>query len=516
MKKLVISFLTCVISLSAAVAQTQASFRNPIIAGDVADPTILRIGKTYYAAGTSSEWAPFYPLFTSTDLVNWKQAGHLFDKQPEWTLSSFWAPELFYHNGKVYAYYTARRKKDGISYIGVATASRPDKEFTDHGVVVEFGKEAIDAFVLKDEGQLYITWKAYGLDDRPIELLASKLSADGLRLEGEPFSLLRDDERRGMEGQHWFKKGDYYYIIYAVNGCCGPKSDYAVSVARSRNLRGPYEKFEGNPILHGSDEVQSCGHGTLTTAPDGRMFYLCHAYIAGDHFYEGRQPILQELVMGDDLWPRFSTGAEATLSQAVPFPGTVQQPLKNFEDRFKSRKLDDSWSWNYVYSDADVRPGRGTLLLSGRPKTGCLNGTALCVRPITPNYTVETEVTNRNGSFKGLTMYGDDKNLIALGCQGEDLILKFVSRGKEYVLNKQSLPTVASSSLHLRMQVTGGRHCTFFYSTNGNDWTAVEENTSTDKPEGLTQWDRVARPGLLHSGQAEEPAAFSYFKMELK
>jgi hypothetical protein len=52
-------------------------------------------------------------------------------------------------------------------------------------------KEAIDAFIFNDNGQLYITFKAYGLDDRPIEILGSKLSADGLKLEGEPFSLIK-------------------------------------------------------------------------------------------------------------------------------------------------------------------------------------------------------------------------------------------------------------------------------------------------------------------------------------
>ncbi|MCD7937750.1 MAG: family 43 glycosylhydrolase, partial [Tannerellaceae bacterium] len=89
------------------VAQ-QGNFRNPVIPGEFADPTVIRIDNTWYAAGTSSEWAPFYPIYASDDLVNWTQTGHVFDQQPEWTLSSFWAPELFYHNDKIYVYYTAR------------------------------------------------------------------------------------------------------------------------------------------------------------------------------------------------------------------------------------------------------------------------------------------------------------------------------------------------------------------------------------------------------------------------
>ena len=195
MKRLFLSFcigLACC-SLS---AQSTVTYSNPVIPGDVADPTIIRAGDVYYAAGTSSEWAPFYPLFQSYDLVNWRQIGHLFEEQPAWTKSSFWAPELFYYRGTYYVYYTARRKSDGVSYIGVATSDIPSGPYTDHGVVVEYGTEAIDAFILEDEGQLYISWKAYGLDDRPIELLGCKLSADGLRLEGEPFSLLKEGKAR--------------------------------------------------------------------------------------------------------------------------------------------------------------------------------------------------------------------------------------------------------------------------------------------------------------------------------
>ena len=116
-------------------------------------------------------------------------------------------------------------------------------------------------------------------------------------MAGEPFTLLRDDKRQGMEGQHWLKIGDYYYIVYSINGCCGPGSDYAVAVARSKNLQGPYERYAGNPILHGGGDVQSIGHGTVTTTPDGRMFYLCHAYLAGENFFLGRQPMLQEIVL---------------------------------------------------------------------------------------------------------------------------------------------------------------------------------------------------------------------------
>ena len=90
MQKLLFAFAAACGCLG-ATAQP-GTFSNPVIPGDLPDPSVIRVGETYYACGTSSEWAPFYPLFTSRDLVNWTQAGHLFEEQPEWTRSSFWAP----------------------------------------------------------------------------------------------------------------------------------------------------------------------------------------------------------------------------------------------------------------------------------------------------------------------------------------------------------------------------------------------------------------------------------------
>src|SRR5690349_4375515 len=74
-------------------AQSKAS-----IPGDYPDPSTIYANGKYYAVGTSSEWAPHLPIFSSKDLREWKQEGFVFDKTPEWVESSFWAPEYFYHN----------------------------------------------------------------------------------------------------------------------------------------------------------------------------------------------------------------------------------------------------------------------------------------------------------------------------------------------------------------------------------------------------------------------------------
>ncbi len=305
--------LFCSVSISVLTGMAQKEIANPVIKTDLPDPSIIRIGKNYYATGTSGNAERVYPIYESKNLVTWTPCNTVFDQWPDWAAGAFWAPEFYEHNGRVLCYYTALQKSDRTSCIGVAVSDGIGSPFVDKGPLVKTTNEAIDAFVIDVDGQLYITWKAYGLDSsrRPIEILAQKLSFDGLHLEGEPFSLLRDDERIGMEGQCIFHEGEYYYILYSIRDCCSPQSDYAVSVARCKSFFGPYEKFSGNPILQGNDaDIQSCGHGTMVRTPKNRMYYLCHAYLVG-RYKQGRQPIIQEIRIGKDGWPYFVGGSKA-------------------------------------------------------------------------------------------------------------------------------------------------------------------------------------------------------------
>ena len=506
-------FLLVLITIpSESFSQESGYFENPVIRGDAADPSIIRVDDTYYVVATSSEWAPFYPLFTSKDLINWEQQGHVFDEKPEWTSNSFWAPELYYRNNTMYCYYTARRKSDNVSFIGVATADGTSLEFKDHGPIVVFGTEAIDAFIFEDNGELFITWKAYGLDNRPIELLGSRLSDDGLQLIGEPFSLLRDDEGVGLEGQYHFKKGDYYYIIYSAKSCCGWGSDYDVRVARAKSFKGPYEVYNENPILSGGGgDYMSCGHGTVVNTPDGRMFYYSHGYQSDASFYLGRQHILHELVINDADWPVFKTGKLAVNRQPVPFAGTEQKIVSQFRDDFNDNTLKVNWTWNYPFSDIDYALSDGKLSLSGTPKEGNLNGTVLCLRPGAIHYSYETKVDNSNGSFKGLTMYGDDKNVIAIGKSGNKIEVKSVRDGNESIL----FTTVSDIELpHFKIDVEDGCFLTLSYSENGRDWVATDENAVDAS--FLVRWDRVARPGMIHIGEQSEPALFNHFEINNK
>ena len=118
-----------------AQAQRRSTYENPALAGDYPDPSVIRVGTNYWAVATSSEWAPEFPILFSTDLVNWKIVGAVFQKRPEWSVGNYWAPEISYDRGKYFVYYVGR-KSGGPLCAAVATSSTPTGPYQDHGPLI--------------------------------------------------------------------------------------------------------------------------------------------------------------------------------------------------------------------------------------------------------------------------------------------------------------------------------------------------------------------------------------------
>src|SRR5687768_10275428 len=130
-----------------------------VMPGDYPDPSVIKIGDTYWASATTSNWLPAYPILKSRDLISWETVSNVFNEKPEWVDYYFWAPEISYENGKVYIYYSAH-KKDGNLCVGVASADKPEGPYKDHGPLICQPVGSIDAFPMRDEnGKLYMIWK---------------------------------------------------------------------------------------------------------------------------------------------------------------------------------------------------------------------------------------------------------------------------------------------------------------------------------------------------------------------
>jgi len=470
-----------------------ATFLNPVIDSDLADPTIIRVGDTYYSAGSSYNWEPIYPIYKSDDLVNWTQVGNVFGRKPEWSSTGFWAPEFFQHNGKFYCYYSAGRESDGKHCLCAAVAGSPEGPYTDLGVMLDSGTEQIDSYMFDDDGQLYVTWKAHGLDKVPDEIACSKVADDGFTLYGEPFTIVRDDERLGMEGQCMFKRNGWYYILYSAKSCCGPGSNYEVRLARSKSVEGEWEKYPGNPILAGNGEpVQALGHGSVVETPDGRLFYLCHAYLTEPDFFLSRRPFLSELVCTEDGWVACTTGSVASVIQNTPFPGTIQQPRTCFEDDFKSDTLAPSWS----------RPiAHPSLAANSLSQTTFIR----CQRPFKQDYNVTLSVKEGAAALKGLIFFGSFADFVTLAVEGETIVLRSAMGDVNMVLRSWPIP---EGDISFHASVEDAVSATF-------SWSAGETSETYEETVQLTplmRWDSSFRVGIVSSEQSTTP--FSHFMID--
>src|SRR5690349_24871875 len=76
-----LTLLSCGINKKEASKTTDipvhTTFVNPALPGDNPDPSIIRVGQIYYASSTTNEWAPYFTIYKSTNLKDWKLVNHV-------------------------------------------------------------------------------------------------------------------------------------------------------------------------------------------------------------------------------------------------------------------------------------------------------------------------------------------------------------------------------------------------------------------------------------------------------
>ena len=339
----------CFAAFQSHTEAVEVFYENPVIPGDHPDPSIIRVGKDFWATATSSEWGPQFQLLHSKDLVNWDLTGVVFPHRPVWAKGNFWAPEISEFKGRYYVYYVGR-EEDGPLAIAVATADKPGGPYTDHGPLVAQEDGSIDPVPATDEnGQRYLVWKEDGNSRRqPTVIWAQPFNDDGTKLTGGRKELIRNDadwEGALVEGPYVLRRGDWFYLFYSGNGCCGPGCNYAFGVARSHSLLGPWEKNPMNPIISGNEHWKCPGHGSIVEDGHGRYWLLYHAYSASGSIFTGREAILDEVKFGADDWPTVNDGKGPSARAVSPFGVAQRKGELSFVDDFHERKLRPDWQW---------------------------------------------------------------------------------------------------------------------------------------------------------------------------
>ena len=77
-------------------------------------------------------------------------------------------------------------------------------------------------------------------------ILLQEYSTEEQRLVGPITNIFKGSCFGRTEGPHLYKRNGYYYLLTAEGGT---GIDHVVTMARSRNITGPYELDPNNPIL---------------------------------------------------------------------------------------------------------------------------------------------------------------------------------------------------------------------------------------------------------------------------
>ena len=327
---------------------------NPILRGFYPDPSICRVDEDYYMVTSSFSYFPGVPIFHSRDLRNWEQIGHVLSRASQIPLNcrhlsgGIYAPTLRYHQG---VFYMITTNVDGIGDF-VCTATDPTGPWSEMHRIE--GAPGIDpSLFFDDDGACYMCGNV-GMEDGTW-IWISRFDPEHFCLTGVRVTVWNGALRHAHapEAPHLYKKDGWYYLLIAEGGT---EFYHAVTIARSRDIFGPYEGYRGNPILTHRHlgkgyPISNTGHADLVQTQNGSwyMVLLASRPYGGYHLNMGRETFLAPVDWSED-WPVVCPGTghvEFTCPVDLPPCPCPEAPDP---DRF------DSMCWNRLGSPQDYDP----------------------------------------------------------------------------------------------------------------------------------------------------------------
>ncbi len=231
----------------------------------VHDPVLIKQDSVYHLFCTGRGIS----VWSSTDLQHWKVEPPVFATPPQWAMDvvpgfkgHIWAPDVSYHDGLYYLYYSVSAFGKNTSCIGLATnktldTASPNYNWTDHGKIIESiptqtNWNAIDPNLITDnDGTPYLAFGSFWDGIKLVKLKADRTGlaqttdnlptlarrkADTTNRALLPRQYPADAGTNAIEAPFIFKHDGYFYLFVSVDYCCrGPKSTYKMLVGRSKN-----------------------------------------------------------------------------------------------------------------------------------------------------------------------------------------------------------------------------------------------------------------------------------------
>ncbi len=477
--------------------------RNPILRGFNPDPSIIRVGDDYYIATSTFEWYPGVQIHHSRDLVHWRLLTRPLTRASQLNMlgdpdsCGIWAPCLSYSDGLYYLIYTDV-KRYGSTTQGTAglaprdmhnylvTSPRIDGEWSDP---IYLNSSGFDPSLFHDDdGRKYLLnmlWDHRPGHNRFSGIVLQEYSAEEGKLIGARHLIFKGTALGFTEGPHLYKRSGYYYLVTAEGGTGW---GHAVTMARSRELTGPYELHPDTYILtsrHRPDiELQRAGHADLVETQSGETYlvHLCGRPLRNrGRCTLGRETAIQPMVWSEDGWLRTKDGHGLPYTDvaapALPEHAFAATPTRETFDG-PTLPLDFQWlrsPWPDELFSLSERPGH--LRLYGRESLGSLFRQALVARRQQSHcFSASTVVEFEPEHFQhmaGLACYYNSFKFLYLYISKDEILGKHLR-----VMSPESLtPPIAIPSgapVQLRVEVDCER-LHFGYRVDGATWRWLPE-----------------------------------------
>lgn len=434
------------------------TYRNPILAGDHPDPSVLKDGSDYYMVHSSFDNCPGLLLWHSKDLVNWQPVGPALHKN----VGTVWAPDLVKHKGRYYIYFPALSPKRTTNMVVWADhIEGPWSDPIDLNVTGFYDP----GHAASVEGKRYLFFSGG---------MMAPLAEDGLSVtapakkvyEGWQYPQDWDVETFAQEGPKILHHGDYYYMVLAEGGTSGPATSHMVIMARSKNLEGPWENAPNNPVVKtrsASEKWWSRGHATLVEGPDKKWYFVYHGYENG-YYNLGRQTLLEPVAWTKDGWVR-ALGQD--ISGPLPKPqGPALPHGLALSDDFSRDAI--GLRWAFFNADSNAKPRHHfedhALVLEGRG-TSPRDCSPLTLVAGDQAYEVQVELELTGKASGGLLLFYNDRLYTGLGFSPDHMLEYRCGDG-------QSFDKPKAYGNHLWLKLRNDHHVvTLWHSADGKTWT---------------------------------------------
>ncbi|MFL9843584.1 glycoside hydrolase family 43 protein [Flavobacterium rhizosphaerae] len=500
-------------------------FYSPILQGCYPDPSITRKGNDYYLVNSSFAMVPGVPIFHSTDLVNWKQIGHVLDRPSQLKVEDsrisggVYAPDIKYNPNNDTFYMITTEIAGNMGNIVVKTKDPlkgwsdpvklafdgidPSLFFDDNGKAYLVHNDAPPAGTEQYQGHRVIKMWDYDVEnDRVVPGSDRIIVNGGVDITQKPI---------WIEGPHLYKKDGRYYLMCAEGGTGGWHSEV---IFVSDKATGPFIPAANNPILtqryfakDRKNKVDWAGHADLVDTPEGDYYGVFLAVRPNEkqRVNTGRETFMLPVDWSGEF-PVFQNGL-VPLKPIIKMPeGVTNQTGKNgfmpngnftFTDNFTADKLDYRWigerNWreNFVVKDKNgirINPSENTIKAKAPIST-------LFYRQQHAAFSAETTLQYKPKSEKdiaGLVCYQSEtfNYVFGLTKKGNDyyMVLQRTEKGASKLLASEKVTLEKSVTLKV---TANGDDYNFNYAIDGKEYknlggTVSGDILSTDVAGGFT------------------------------